>query len=196
MKTLIVTIVMMLMMTIGYSQTQKGNVFIGADLANFDVDFQDDNTLFNLDLTPKAAWFIADNTALGAEVLFGLNTQKGSTSISYGVGALARKYKGAAATNLTRTTKWFLEANVGIYGTNLTGTNITKTSTNGLGIGVGPGLAYFVSPTIALEALAKYNLTVGFGSSTTTNSLGLAIGFQIYLPGKAVQQTAQDPLKP
>src|SRR3982750_3968999 len=109
MKTLILTALTMLAITTGYSQTQRGNVLIGADLANFDVDFQEGNTQFNLDITPKAAWFIAGNTALGVEVLFGLNTQKGATAIDYGVGALGRHYMGAGATNLTRTMKWFVE---------------------------------------------------------------------------------------
>ena len=178
-----------------FAQTQKGNILVGADLLNFGLNFQKGNTQFQLNLNPKAAWFIDDNLALGAEVIAGLNTQKGATSFNYGVGALARKYFGTEATNLTRTTKWFAEGNIGFYGTNLTGTNLPKTSTNGIGIGFGPGVAYFLTQNIALEALAKYNLTVGLGNSTTNNNVGFGLGFQIYLPGKQVRQLANDPIK-
>jgi len=177
-----------------FSQTQKGNVLVGGDLANLGLDFQEGNTSFSLDLTPKAAWFIRDNTALGGYVNLGLTTQKGSTYFRYGIGVLGRKYFGDAATNLSRTTKWFAEANVGIDGVN-TSVDGESTNTNGLGIGIGPGLAYFVTPNIALEALAKYNLSVGFGNSTTNNNIGIGLGFQIYLPGRQVRAIANDPMK-
>lgn len=195
MKRIIVTVLAGLFCTTTFSQTQQGNVLIGADISNIGVNFQSGNTQFSFDLNPKAGWFLRDNLALGPEVNFGLNTQKGATSISYGVGAFGRKYFGSAATNLSRTTKWLIEANAGIYGTNLSGDNVTKTSTNGLGIGAGPGIAWFINENIALEALAKYNLTVGFGNSTTNNNINLGVGFQIYLPGKRVKQLAEDPVK-
>lgn len=195
MKKIFLTTSAIFIITAAFSQTQKGNVLVGADLAGIGLNFQEDNTQFNLNLNPKAAWFINDNLALGPEVMLGLNTQKGATSIDYGVGVFGRKYLGAGATNLARTTKWLLEANAGIYGNNLSGDNVEKTSTNGLGLGFGPGIAYFLNQNISLEALAKYNLTVGFGSSTTNNKLGINLGFQIYLPGRQVRQMAKDPMK-
>ncbi len=181
--------------SIAFGQTQKGNILIGANLSNISLNFQEGNTQFGFNLTPKAGWFIKDNTALGVEVNLGLSTQKGATSVNYGVGGFGRRYFGNEASRLTRTTKWFLEANAGIYGTNLSGDNITSTSTNGLGVGAGPGIAYFLSENIALEALAKYNLTVGFGNSTTNNNIGIGLGFQIYLPGKRVEQLIDNPVK-
>lgn len=195
MKKIILSACSLLLMSVAFSQTQKGNVLVGADLAGLGLNFQEGNTQFSINLNPKAGWFIKDNTVLGAEVILGLNTQKGATSVNYGVGAFGRKYFGEEISNLSRSTKWFMEANAGIYGTNLSGDNIESTSTNGLGVGFGPGLAYFLNENIALEALAKYNLTVGFGSSTTNNNIGLGLGFQIYLPGKQVKKLATDPLK-
>ncbi|CAN5420392.1 hypothetical protein BH10BAC2_BH10BAC2_18550 [soil metagenome] len=195
MKRIILTACSMVMITVAFSQTQKGNVLVGADLANLGLNFQEGNTQFSINLNPKAGWFIKDNIVLGAEVILGLNTQKGASSVNYGVGAFGRKYFGAEVSNLSRTTKWFVEANAGIYGNNLSGDNIESTSTNGLGVGFGPGISYFLNQNIALEALAKYNLTVGFGSSTTNNNIGIGLGFQIYLPGKQVKQLAKDPMK-
>jgi hypothetical protein len=196
MKRQIFTCAVLLLTVSGaFSQTQKGSVIVGADLANIDINFQEGNTQFSFDLNPKAGWFIKDNVAIGPEVNLGINTQKGATSINYGIGAFGRKYFGATATNLSRTTKWFVEVNAGFAGTNLSGDDVEKTSTNGLNLGAGPGLAYFITDNIALEALAKYNLTVGFGSSTTNNNIGIGLGFQIYLPGKKARQIANDPLK-
>ena len=79
-------------------------------------------------------------------------------------------------------TRWFAEANVGIFGSNTKVSGSPSVNTNGLGIGFGPGLAYFLNENIALEVLAKYNLTVGFGNATTNNGLNIGIGFQIHLP--------------
>lgn len=195
MKKIIFSAYLLTITLVVVAQTQKGTVLVGADLMNFGINFQKGNTQFQLNINPKAAWFIQDNLAVGAEVITGLNTQKGATSFNYGIGALARKYFGTESTNLTRTTKWFAEGNAGFYGTNLTGTNIAKTSTNGIGLGFGPGLAYFLTSNIALEALAKYNFTIGLGNSTTNNNIGFGLGFQIYLPGKQVKQLAEDPIK-
>ena len=195
MKRVIITACALLIISTAFTQTQKGYILVGADLANFSLNFQEGNTQFSLNLNPKAGWFIKDNILLGPEVNFGITTYKGATAINYGVGAFGRKYFGAEATNLTRTTKWFVEANAGINGTNLSGDDVENTSTNGLGIGIGPGLAYFLNQNIALEALAKYNLTVGFGSSTTNNNIGFGLGFMIYLPGKQLRQLAKDPIK-
>jgi len=195
MKKTIATLSALFIIITAFAQTQKGNILVGADLAGIGINFQEDNTRFSFNLNPKAGWFFKDNAVLGPDVNFGINTQKGATSVNYGLGLFARKYFGEGATNLSRTTKWLLEANAGFYGTNLSGDNVVNASTNGLGIGFGPGIAYFINQNIALEALLKYNLTIGFGSSVTNNNIGIGLGFQIYLPNKQLKQLANDPVK-
>ena len=194
-RIFIATCALFMMISGAVAQTQKGNVLVGADLTKLGLNIQTGNTLFSLNINPKAGWFVKDNLLLGGEFNFGLNTQKGATVVNYGIGGFGRKYFGAEATNLARTTKWFLEANAGIYGVNTTGTNLPKTSTNGIGIGIGPGYSYFITQNIALEALAKYNLTAGFGSSPVNNNISFGLGFQIYLPGARVKELAKDPIK-
>ena len=85
-----------------------------------------------------------------------------------------------------------MEANVGIYGSNTKVTGVSSISTNGLGIGFGPGIAYFLNGNIALEALVKYNLTLGFGNSTTNHGLNIGIGFQIHLPKAKLKAMKND----
>ncbi len=163
------------------AQIQKGNVLIGTDLANLQLGLSQP-TYFSGTISPKAAWFVQDNIALGGAVNFGITTTKGGGSnTTYGIGALGRYY-GGGDTPLLRHGRIFGEATVGINGVNL---SAGGGSTNGLGLGIGPGFAYFVTPTIGLETLLKYNAVVGFGSSAFQNNVNLQFGFQIYLPGRA-----------
>jgi hypothetical protein len=176
------------------AQTTRDWYLIGGDIGKIGLDFQEDNTAFSLEVTPRVAWFIRDNLALGAEVLIGLNTAKGFTQVDYGVGPIARYYLTTRAVEAVRKSRWFFEGNVGFRGSNTKVSGQSAVNTNGLGIGFGPGLAYFVNQNIALEVLPKYNLTVGFGNSTTNNALDIRVGFQIYLP-KAKLRSMQSDVK-
>ena len=177
----------------GNAQTQRGNVMWGASVSNIGLDLQRGNTGFNFDLTPKIGYFIADDFAIGPEVIIGLNTNSGSTVFNYGIGGFGRYFlTNSPETQVVRGSRWFVEANAGLTGSNVKIAGSSSSNTNGLGIGFGPGLSYFVTERIALEGLLKYNLGVGFGNSTTTNRIGLGIGFQIYLPGRTVVDRVRD----
>src|SRR3954470_6717594 len=58
------------------SQLQKGNVLLGADIANLNLSLNTGSN-FSALLNPKAAWFIKNNIALGAFIEFQLITAKG-----------------------------------------------------------------------------------------------------------------------
>jgi hypothetical protein len=163
------------------AQLQKGNVLIGSDMGNLTLQLNASH-IIDFSITPKAAWFVQDNLALGGYVNFGLASGDGSNTVTtYGVGALGRYYTGADVSVLKHG-RFFVEGTAGIGGTNVSGGG---GNTNGLDIGVGPGFSYFVTSNIGLETMLKYNGIVGFGSQTYQNSLGLTFGLQIYLPGKA-----------
>jgi len=169
------------------AQLQKGNVLVGGDLAGFNLGLNKDG-YFNMNINPKAAWFVKDNMAIGGYVNFGLSTIKGAgTTTQYGVGALGRYYINDPKINVLQHARFFAEANVGIEGDNYS----KGGSTNGLGIGFGPGLAYFVTPNIGLEALLKYDGIVGFGSRATTSSLDFSLGFQVYLPTSRIKSAVK-----
>jgi hypothetical protein len=117
----------------------------------------------------------------------GLSTAKDAgTSVSYGVGPLARYYINDKTLNLSRHSRFFIEGNVGIEGYNPS----VGDNTNGFGIGAGPGIAYFVTPNIGLEALVKYNGIVGFGSAVSSSNINFGLGFQIYLPSSKIRSEA------
>ncbi|MET0394599.1 MAG: hypothetical protein ABW019_15745 [Chitinophagaceae bacterium] len=170
------------------AQIQKGNLLVGGDIANFNLGL-DGGGNFSAQIDPKVAWFVRDNLAIGGYLSLGINTAKGNgTSVSYGVGSLARYYLSSDAINVLRNSRFFLEGTIGIAGDNPAVGN----NTNGLGLGIGPGWTYFITPNVGLEALLKYNGIVGFGSKPTSNDLGLSVGFQIYLPTARLKKIAKD----
>lgn len=173
------------------AQIQKGNVLIGGNLANLNLGL-DAGSAFSFDITPKAAWFIQDNLAVGGYVNLGLATAKGSsTTTNYGVGALARYYAGKDMEVINHG-RFFAEGNAGIGGVNVGGGG---GNTNGLNLGVGPGFAYFITPNIGLETMLKYNGYLGFGNQTTQSGLNLSFGFQIYLPGQSTARKVKNDVK-
>ncbi len=176
------------------AQIQKGNVMVGGDIANLSLDLGQPRQ-FSFDLNPKAAWFIRDNVALGAYGVFDLSTiRKVSTSVTYGVGALGRYYFSDRNLDVVKHLRLFAEGNIGIQGVNVNNHNNTvpNSTTNGLGFGFGPGLAYFITPTIGLEGLLKYNGTAGFGSNPYASNLSINFGLQIYLPSKKLRQIGRE----
>jgi hypothetical protein len=160
------------------AQIQRGNVLVGGDLASLKFA---SGGVFDVNIDPKAAFFLKDNFALGAYLNFGLNTAKDQSTITtYGIGPLARYYINDPKTNVLKHGRLFFEGNVGIEGN-----NTAHVSTNGLGLGIGPGYAYFISPNVGLETLLKYNGIVGFGSQAYSSAVNLGFGFQIYLSNRA-----------
>jgi hypothetical protein len=163
------------------AQIQKGNFLIGTDLAGLSFG---SGGYFNVNIDPKLAFFIKNNLAVGPYINFGLTTAKNSsTYTTYGVGGLARYYVNDPKSDVVKHGRLFFEGNAGIEGT-----NTHSASTNGLGLGIGPGYAYFITPNIGLETLLKYNGIVGFGNETTSSTVDLNIGFQIYLGGKRARE--------
>lgn len=168
------------------AQTQKGYYIIGGSIANISGNTTEKS--FKLALSPKAAWFIQDNFALGGEVRFGIDAGRGrGPSFNYFVGPMARYYFGEDQVSLVKQTRFFGEANAGIGGTNGGGN-----STNGFEGGIGPGLAYFVTENVALELLAKANFITGAGNKSAAFAPSLALGFQIHLPGSKIKQVRDD----
>ena len=171
------------------AQIQRGYYLIGGNLATTSIGFSN-GTPFNLNLTPKVAWFTNDKLAVGGFVDIGLETSKGNgITFDYGVGPLARYYFGAAdvstaTTSARRSSRIFLEGTFGIQGRNVP----NGAKTNGVGLGIGPGVAFFVTDNIALEALLKYDKAFGFGNDPRSSRLELGLGFQIYLPRGTVRQ--------
>ncbi|WP_295118906.1 outer membrane beta-barrel protein [uncultured Chitinophaga sp.] len=195
-KLHILTLALLSFSAVSMAQTQKGNIMVGVNLLNVTGTFQDGSNSFDLGISPKVGWFIKDGLAIGADVSLGYSHAKvddtKTNSVNYGVGAFGRYFIDDKTVEFSKRSKFFLEANVGFVGTNsktkVEDVETNSVSTNGLGVGFGPGLAYFITPNVGLEALVKYNLGVGFGSSTTSHQVAFNLGFQIYLPSSKARQ--------
>lgn len=174
------------------AQIQQGYYLIGGNLSNISLGLSDGRP-FSLNITPKVAWFRNNNLAIGGFVDIGLSTAENQgTVFTYGIGPLARYYFGStdvstATTSARRSSRFFVEGTVGLQGVNVSDGGAT---TNGLGIGIGPGLAYFINQNIALEGLLKYTKAFGFGNDGGSSLLQLGIGFQIYLPRGTIRNQA------
>jgi hypothetical protein len=182
-RTITLLIALQLIIVGAKTQIRNGNLLVGADIADFSLSLNKGGT-FSISLDPKLAFFISDNLAIGGYLHFGLVTAKDAgESIDYGIGALARYYL-SRDINVVRNSRFFLEGNAGIEGTN----PASGENTNGLGLGFGPGWAYFITPNVGLEALVKYNGIVGFGERVTSSNVNLSLGFQIYLPSAQLRK--------
>jgi len=184
------------------AQLQKGNLMVGANLANLGLRLQSGNTGLSFSVNPKLGYFIQDNIAIGGEVLLGLDHQSvnsiSTNQIDYKLGAFGRYYISDPRAILLKHSRFFLEASAGFQGNNVKTEGRKSVTTNGLGLGVGPGVAYFITPNVGLEALLKYDLTLGFGSSVTSHNFTIGLGFQIYLPtrkARAVYEEASGEVK-
>src|ERR1700712_674896 len=118
-KQIIISLFMVLTMCVSTrAQIQQGNVLVGGNFANLSIGL-DNSKVFSVDLTPKAAWFIQDNIALGGYVNFGLQSaHNSSTTTNYGIGALGRYYTGKDV-EVLRHGRIFGEATVGVGGINV-----------------------------------------------------------------------------
>jgi len=186
---LLVTVPLLFFVSTTKAQIERGNLLVGADIANFNLSLNSGGN-YSIQLDPKVAFFIKNNIAVGPYVRLNLSGAKDAgTDIGYGVGLLGRYYINDTTINLLKHGRFFGEANVGIEGYNPS----VGDNTNGLGLGFGPGFAYFITPNIGLETLFKYNGIIGFGSSATSSALTLSFGFQIYLGSDKARAVIKNP---
>jgi hypothetical protein len=187
-KFVTMSFVMLVVLGSTRAQLQQGNFLIGSDMARLQLGLNE-GSKFDIDINPKLAFFVRNNLALGAYLHFSLNTSKGAgADVGYGIGPMGRYYISDPTINVLRHARFFFEANAGIEGTN----PASGDNTNGLGLGIGPGLAYFITPNVGLEGLLKYQGIVGFGSETTSSALILSLGLQIYLPTARIKARVEE----
>ena len=187
-KTLSILVLLSLLLTQKINaQLESGNVLVGADIANFRIALKSGQET-SIQLTPRAAWFIKNNVAIGPYATLGYAAVKDSyTNFTYGFGGFGRYYVSKPELSPLKQGRFFGAANVGIGGINYNDKtpDDNDRSTNGLDIGIGAGYAYFITTNISFEAQLRYNGTLGFGDEAYTNYLNLSFGFGIYLPGRA-----------
>jgi len=164
---------------VAYDAVQKGNWLVGAGIGSIGQNFK--SKTFNLDVQPRAGYFISDNAALGLQAELGLSIYNGGETFSYGAYPFIRYYfpEGAAPTH-----RWFGEGVVGFGGSSLKDNDGDSFLSSVYGVRA--GYAHFVASNVALEgnlSLIRSHANINVGENQGTGlSLGLAL--QIYLPGR------------
>lgn len=164
---------------VGDAPIKAGRWLVGGSIGSTGFNFA--TKTFQLNVDPKLGYFIRDNIALGGQGTIGLSFYEGGSSISYGVAPFIRYYFPETA---NRSGRWFGEAAAGITGSHKKGSQEEEPLS--LMLGLRAGYAHFVARNVAVEGTLGYTFTKADVSSSSGDSgLGLAFGFQIYLPGKA-----------
>ncbi|TGE20495.1 hypothetical protein E5K00_21095 [Hymenobacter aquaticus] len=176
------------------AQTEKGSVMLGSSLSelSFSKSQGGDTKYFSGALAPNVGVFVADRLALGAQLGLGYQSRKitsagfnsKSNYFEYGIAPFVRYYFSDASKH-----KFFGQASYGITGFTNTysvndGYNSNRTTTGSFGGGrASLGYSYFVVPTVALEVQPYFDWNNrGTLATSPRNSLGLSVGFQIFLP--------------
>ncbi|MFD0700883.1 outer membrane beta-barrel protein [Myroides pelagicus] len=158
---------------VGTTPIKKGNWIVGGALGSTGYSFEDKS--FNINLSPRAGYFISDGIAVGLEVGAGLQTVKDASDIwSYKVMPFARYYfpEGASETG-----RFFGQGAVGI-----SGAETSNSSDTSFAFALNAGYSHFVTRNVALEAIVGYNYSKSNQASASAhNGLGLSVGFQIFL---------------
>lgn len=138
---------------VSHAQTERGNVLIGgnASLNLYKISGQGKYS-YNLNLSPKAGFFLVDNLVVGAQLLgYIRNTPlNGNINSQILYGPFGRYY----FHNL------FLESGIGVNGKDVY-------------LGLGMGYAFFVNNNVAIEPTANVDLANDF-------AINIMIGFQLY----------------
>lgn len=186
--------------SVGIAQAQnfeRGDVMLGTDLGSGLVNSATDGLFglnvglndgagFNVGISPKVGYFLNENFLVGAAINLGFSKSpeddEGDAveTFGYGLQGLTRFYitpGDLGANGLPPRSRFFVENNLGMSGLAIN----NGPSTIGFAFGFGPGIAYFLTENVALEATMKYNGLLGKRTEDYQNSIGLNIGIQVFL---------------
>lgn len=174
------------------AQLEKGKTITGGDFANLKLGLNKGNG-YNIDIHAYHAWFLKNNFALGYKVNVGVSgSQYEGTNDVKAFDVFARYYFHKPGVDLLKHACFFAEGTSGAE-ENSYGNYYTV----GFGFGFGPGVSYFITPNISLEALVKYNGLAGVGGKPRDwndvsyqdpnqtmyqHSLSVNIGCALFLP--------------
>ncbi|WP_423149624.1 hypothetical protein [Rubrolithibacter danxiaensis] len=155
-----------------------GNWLVGGSVGSLGFNFSTET--FNINIAPQAGYFVNNRTAIGAQVILGLSAYDGGNTVNYGVTPFIRYYlpEGSSPTG-----RWFGQVNAGIAGSSMKDSQQDEPVS--LLLGAQAGYAHFVVRNVALEGTLGYNYTkADINTGGGISGLGVALGFQIYLPGR------------
>lgn len=159
---------------VGDQPVQAGNWIVGGSIGALGYNFSTE--AFNVNLNPRAGFFILDNVAVGLGLSVGLATVPNLPNVwSYGLTPFARYYFPEGATTNSR---FFGEVETGLGGS-------TEASDFAFLGAIRAGYAHFITPDVALEATLGYSYSrANINTPVSVTGLGVGLGLQIYLTGR------------
>ncbi|WP_400078594.1 outer membrane protein [Winogradskyella sp. R77965] len=180
-KTIVLFVTLTLMFSIGYSQTEKGNLIIGG---SSDLSFssskssvkpnnenQGDDTVLRLSFGPSLGYFIIDKLAIGLQVPVSFSKRKSESSNGFETYPFEIKSTSVSAITFIRyyfsesNIKPFLQGNVG-FGINNSdsflvdfetgNTEYGKIKSNTFSYGFNGGVAFFINSNISIDLGINY----------------------------------------
>lgn len=158
---------------IGNAQTEKGDWLVGGR-----VDLNTGENSSHIGFSPNAGLFVANNFAVGGNLLIDYNKSGDVKSTDFGIGPFARYYF------TTSKARPLVHAAFSYLSTKIKGpsTSITNNGSNFLGAG---GVAVFINENVSIEILAGYSHTK-YKDFDGSGGFNLGIGFQVYLNKKQI----------
>ncbi len=157
---------------------KKGDMFVSGMVGYSSVSHPDDSKEHNFNITPRFGYFLNDFIAVGGKLGYGIQTQKNSSgdkvvdNTTLGFEVFGRYY-------LLPGSKFsvFGEVDLG-YGFTR---DIHHDWSNGINVGLLPGLSYFVGRHVALEAsfgILSYNSVSIDGQSGSTDNFKVGLNLE------------------
>ena len=177
-----------------YAQTEKGKRIVGGQFSFYGrkLSYQDSlrsskTTGTSITIAPNFGYFIKDNFAIGITGKFGLSSQNYNNSqypnigkvisINYGLGGFARYYK-----KINDKFSFFIDANI-LYAYYAGNTKMDYHSNSFYAI-VYPGLVYFPSPRLGIEASFgsfNYNYTISKARNVSYDNYSKGSSYGLFL---------------
>lgn len=172
-KLFLISASVLLVNSMAFSQTEKGVLLVGGTAA-MSNEFSEGDDRFSFNLIPNLGLFVDNDVAVGLSV--GLSYQKRGDFNSRAVNfsPFGRFYIG-----MSEKAKFLLEAGFGLFYSKSTSIlNGDPISNDGFLVRGGPGIAFFLNESIAIEGILAYQK---FGGDFDSSDIGLSIGVQAYL---------------
>lgn len=186
-KSLVSVILLACTVSFVSAQTQAGKLFLtgSSNLGFLSRDYTDDpggnsytvtQTTFNVGV----GYFFNNNALIGVKLPYQHSKKEDYKTTEVAIEPFFRYYFGA------NQFKPFLEAGLGFKNYNLTTSGSSTTTFNGPMMGVGAGIAYYITPSVAIEAMFgyTYNKITNTDNSNDKEKIGetaFNIGFDISL---------------
>lgn len=170
-KLLLLTAIILIVTSVSFAQTQKGNWLVGGS-AEFSSQKTGDFSTTTFSFQPAAGYFVANDVAVGAGLGFASSKDEGDDAVTaFSFAPFVRYYFAPLGPGA----KLFVNGSFGVGSVKY----VDSESFTQWDISAGP--AIFLNPHTALEIALGYGSMKIKDASDATNAFGVSIGFQVHL---------------